>query len=90
MPNLVTVQPALNNFTTLDAMYPEDPLGMGTPTDKAVDYVVTNFPGLNQGDMLDAKADPIYVVLATDGQPNDCCSGSQGGGMVPIRWWNRR
>jgi hypothetical protein len=81
-PNLVTVQPALNNFATLDAMYPRDPLGMGTPTDKAVDYVVTNLPVLNQGDMLDAKADPIYVVLATDGQPNDLCAGFQGGGMV--------
>jgi hypothetical protein len=74
---LVTVQPALNNLAAITASYSTMPLGMGTPTDKALDHVVTTLPVLNQG-MLDAKTGPVYVVLATDGQPNDC--GGFGGG----------
>jgi hypothetical protein len=75
---LVTVQPALNNHAMLAAMYPTTPLGMGTPTDKALDHVVTTLPVTPQ-QMLDARGKPIYVVLATDGQPNDACDG--GGGI---------
>ena len=75
---LVTVQPALNNFTALNAAYPMMPLGMGTPTDKALDHVVTTLPVATQA-MLDARNEPIYVVLATDGSPNDSCGG--GGGL---------
>lgn len=76
---LVTVEPALNNMKMLAAQYPNDPLGMGTPTDKALDHVVTSLPVLNQA-KADAKNDPVYVVLATDGQPNDNCGGLGGGG----------
>jgi len=78
---LVTVQPALNNHAMLSAMYPMMPLGMGTPTDKALDHVVTTLPTTPQ-QMLDARGKPIYVVLATDGQPNDACDsgGIFGGG----------
>lgn len=75
---LVTVQPALDNHAALAAMYPMMPLGMGTPTDKALDHVVTTLPVTPQ-QMLDARGKPIYVVLATDGQPNDVCDG--GGGI---------
>ncbi|HKU42139.1 MAG TPA: vWA domain-containing protein [Polyangiales bacterium] len=71
---LVTVQPALNNFAALEAAYPMQPLGMGTPTDKALEHVVTNLPVVNKA-MLDTRNEPIYVVLATDGQPNDNCGG---------------
>jgi hypothetical protein len=76
---LVTVQPALNNLATLTAHYPMNPLANGTPTDKALDYVVNNLPVLNTG-VLDTTAGPTYVVLATDGQPNDNC-GTGGGGF---------
>jgi hypothetical protein len=75
---LVTVPPALNNFMALDAMYPQQPLGMGTPTDKALDHVVTTLPVVATP-TLDTKVQPIYVVLATDGAPNDSCGG--GGGI---------
>jgi hypothetical protein len=71
---LVTVQPALNNFAMLDAAYPQMPLGMGTPTDKALDHVVTSLPVQNSA-MLDTRGKPVYVVLATDGAPNDSCGG---------------
>jgi hypothetical protein len=76
---LVTVQPALDNFAALDAAYPQMPLGMGTPTDKALDHVVTSLPVVTQS-VLDTKNKPIYVVLATDGQPNDNCGSGGGGG----------
>ena len=75
---LVTVQPALNNLTALAAQYPMVPLANGTPTDKALDYVVKNLPVLNTG-MLDVTTGPTYVVLATDGQPNDNCGTGSGG-----------
>jgi hypothetical protein len=71
---LITVQPELNNLAALSAQYPMNPVAQGTPTDKALDYVVNNLPVLN-GNMLDVTAGPIYVVLATDGQPNDNCGG---------------
>ena len=76
---LVTVQPALNNFPALDMAYPMMPLGMGTPTDKALDHVVTTLPVITQT-MLDTRNEPIYVVLATDGSPNDSCG--RGGGIL--------
>ena len=86
---LVTVQPELNNLPALSATYPMDPVGMGTPTDKALEYVVNNLPVLNTG-MLDTTSGPIYVVLATDGSPNDMCGGGGifgggGGGDVEQR-----
>jgi hypothetical protein len=84
---LVTVAPALENHATLLAQYPMQPIGSGTPTDKALDHVVTTLPITNQA-MLDTAMDPIYVVLATDGQPNDMCGGgfpAPGGGSVEQR-----
>jgi hypothetical protein len=76
--SLVTLQPALNNFMAIDAMYPQTPLGSGTPTDKAIEHVVMNLPVLNE-QQLDERVDPIYVVLATDGAPNALCAGNGGG-----------
>jgi hypothetical protein len=75
--NLVTVEPALNNYAALDAQYPQAPIGTGTPTDKALDHVVTTLPVTNQ-QTLDVDEGPIFVVLATDGQPNDSCAGGFG------------
>jgi hypothetical protein len=71
---LVTVVPALQNHAAILAQYPAQPIGSGTPTDKALDHVVTTLPITNQT-TLDTAAEPIYVVLATDGQPNDMCGG---------------
>ena len=76
---LITAQPALNNLTQLSGQYPTTPVASGTPTDKALDYVVNNLPVLNTGS-LDATAGPTYVVLATDGSPNDMCGGGLLGG----------
>jgi hypothetical protein len=71
---LVTVEPALDNHAMIDAQYPQDPIGTGTPTDRALDYVVTNLPVGNTGTSTpDEPVEPVYVVLATDGAPNDAC-----------------
>jgi hypothetical protein len=75
---LVTVQPALDNYSMLSAQYPAMELGGWTPTDRALDNVVSTLPVTNSQVVLDAKPDPIYVILATDGAPNDQCSGDGG------------
>jgi hypothetical protein len=72
---LITVAPELNNHAALLARYPTAPIGSGTPTDKALDHVVTTLPITNQQVGPDQVASPIYVVLATDGSPNDTCGG---------------
>jgi hypothetical protein len=81
---LVTVQPAIDNYAMLSAQYPAMELGGWTPTYRAIDNVVTTLPVTNSQVVLDAKPDPIYVILATDGAPNDHCSGDgnrmRGGG----------
>jgi hypothetical protein len=73
---LITVDPALNNFAAIDAMYPMASVDQGTPTDKALDYVFTNFAMLDRP-LPDMLANPVYVILATDGAPNDPCGSSQ-------------
>lgn len=83
---LVTVDPALDNLPKMAGQYPMAPLAQGTPTDKALEYVVNDLPVLNEG-MLDQTGGPVYVVLATDGAPNDNC-GAGGGrrqnGNAPV------
>jgi len=90
--NLVTVQPELNNFATLDAQLPAEEPGGWTPTDRALEHVVANLPVVNTA-APDADNGPIYVILATDGAPNDRCGGEQdqmggqgmgGGGLDPV------
>jgi hypothetical protein len=76
--NLVTVDPALTNYAVLNAMYPMDPIGQGTPTDKALDEVFAKLPMAGAA-MPGVATDPVYVVLATDGSPNDTCGDSGGG-----------
>lgn len=77
---LITVNPALNNLSMLASQYPMQPVANGTPTDKALDHVVMNLPILGNTGMLDMQNGPTYVVLATDGSPNDMCGGLIGGG----------
>ena len=77
--NLVVVDPALDNYATIDAAYPAQELGGWTPTDRAIQHVVTNLPVTN-AQQLDTDVDPVYVVLATDGAPNDHCGTDGGGG----------
>lgn len=73
-PRLVVVEPALNNFSALDPLIPMLPPGGSTPTHKAMAQVLSHLPANLQ--VPDAMVDPVYVVLATDGAPNDFCAGA--------------
>ncbi|MFI5306858.1 MAG: hypothetical protein ACHQ53_05890 [Polyangiales bacterium] len=76
----VDVNPALNNAMAIDMMYPQTELGGSTPTDKAMqavmDKLIMGRPATGP-DMMAPQ--PTYVVLATDGAPNDICTGGMGG-----------
>jgi hypothetical protein len=72
-PQIVEVKPAANNAGIIDQMFPAMELGGSTPTDKAMNYVVDQLIKLRKG------TDPQFILLATDGQPNDICTGGTGG-----------
>lgn len=76
-PRLATVEPALMNFAAIEAMYPTLAPGGSTPTDKALAQVQSHLP--QSLPAPDSVEDPVYVVLATDGAPNDFCSMGGGG-----------
>lgn len=75
-PRLVTVEPALNNFAALDSLIPMLPPGGSTPTHKALAQVLSHLPAATM--LPDGTVEPTYVVLATDGAPNDYCRGMGG------------
>ena len=68
-PDLLTVAPAIDNLTPIDASFPPRPSGGFTPTGEALQSVV---------DSLKASAAQTphrgrrIIVLATDGEPNGC------------------
>jgi hypothetical protein len=72
-PQIVEVKPAANNAAVIDQMFPTMELGGSTPTDKAMNYVVDQLTALRKG------SDPQFILLATDGAPNDICTGGMGG-----------
>jgi hypothetical protein len=77
-PQLIEVPPALNNFAAIDPMFPQVELGGSTPTHKAMMRAVDSLIALRTMDP-DAMNKPQYIILATDGQPNDICVGGVGG-----------
>jgi hypothetical protein len=79
-PRLAVIEPALNNFAVLDPAIPALPPGGSTPTHKAMAQVLSHLPANLQ--VPDGAVDPVYVVLATDGAPNDFCAGM--GGFNPF------
>jgi hypothetical protein len=74
-PQLVEVKPASGNAAAIDAMYPAVELGGSTPTDKAMNHVVDQLLAVKGR----SASDPQFILLATDGQPNDICMGGMGG-----------
>jgi hypothetical protein len=75
-PNVVSVPTALNNAMAITAMYPTMELGGSTPTHKALTQVVDGL--LEQTASPDANLQPQYIVLATDGEPNELCANASG------------
>ena len=77
-PQLVEIKPKPMNAAAIDLMYPTIELGGSTPTDKAMNYVVDQLIALGRpGQPL--YGNPQFIILATDGQPNDICIGGTGG-----------
>jgi hypothetical protein len=78
---LGVIMPALNNATAVNGGLPMNPPGMFTPTGLALDMIVDMLPDPMTGDP-DNPIEPQLIVLATDGDPNDCELGFGGPGMA--------
>jgi hypothetical protein len=76
-PRLVSVPPMFSNGKAIDTMYPAKELGGSTPTDKALAAAVEQVTLLTAG--KDPAQNPGFIILATDGEPNDLCFGGKGG-----------
>jgi hypothetical protein len=72
-PRIISVEPKKDNFADINTVFTTDPLGGSTPTDKALQAVVSHLPMGGQP-VLDGMVSPTIVVLATDGEPNDYCT----------------
>lgn len=81
-PRVVVSEPKKNAFMDISMVVGVDPLGGSTPTDKALNVVVSHLDDMT-GQVLDARVYPTIVVLATDGEPNDLCGGMGGFGGGP-------
>lgn len=77
-PQLIEVAPAIMNFAAIDAAYPQAELGGSTPTDKAMTHVMDQMTMAAMAEP-DPMNHPRYVILATDGEPNDICAMGVGG-----------
>jgi hypothetical protein len=64
------IEPALNNLQPISAGLPPGPPGLTTPTGLALQEVVNRLP--DPALALDEEIGPQIIVLATDGDPNDC------------------
>lgn len=65
-PALQIVDPALNNYDAIDAVYTRNGTIPGTPTGEALEAVIANSA------LSMSTPDPTVFVLATDGDPNGC------------------
>ena len=76
-PQLIEVPPALFNANAIDTAFPQAELGGSTPTDKAMNHVVDQLVADSAG--IPPDMNDRFIILATDGQPNDVCVGGLGG-----------
>jgi hypothetical protein len=78
--------PELNNAGVIDMLYPQQELGGSTPTDRAIGPVMDRLiPMVGMPSPDGQPVGDIYVILATDGAPNDICVGGVGGDGSPQR-----
>lgn len=77
-PQLIDVPIAVNNAAAIDMAFPATELGGSTPTDRAMAHAVDLMVGRQNSDP-DGEPHPQYIILATDGAPNDICVGGVGG-----------
>src|SRR5262249_7056571 len=80
-PQLIDVPPAPMNAAAIDMKFPMTELGGSTPTDKAMMHVMDALLANKPQPSPDGKpAGKQYVILATDGAPNDICVNTGTGG----------
>ncbi|HET8937391.1 MAG TPA: vWA domain-containing protein [Polyangiales bacterium] len=70
-PDMTEVPTALSNLSAMNAAYPAQEIGGGTPTGEALQKVVDGLPEFGA---LDSTERPPIIILATDGEPNGCNS----------------
>lgn len=68
-PMITSVPPALDNYAAIASIYRDADVIEDTPTGDAIDAVID---GLDLAVNPDIAADPIVLVLATDGEPDRC------------------
>jgi len=68
-PMITSVQPALNNYDAISAIYSDADVVEDTPTGDSIDAVID---GLGLTTNPDVMMDPVVLVLATDGEPDRC------------------
>ena len=74
------------NAMAIDTIFPARELGGSTPTDRAMSHVMDALIAAQKPQGPDDKPQgPVYVILATDGAPNDICVGGVGGDGSPQR-----
>lgn len=83
-PQLLEVMPArLDSAMAIDMAFPEAELGGSTPTHKVLEHVMDELiPTLQEPAPDGQPMGKVYVILATDGAPNDICVGGVGGDGV--------
>jgi hypothetical protein len=70
-PDMTDVPAALTNLSAMNAAYPAQEIGGGTPTGEALQKVIDGLPEFGA---LDSTERPPIIILATDGEPNGCNS----------------
>jgi hypothetical protein len=76
-PRYSRVAPKFMNAGPINQAFPQKEPGGSTPTHKAMNDAVTQMMMSAAG--KDPASNPHFIILATDGQPNDICMGGVGG-----------
>lgn len=80
-PQLIeSMPPQLDNAAAIDMIYPQVELGGSTPTDRVLGHVMDGLiASLGTARPDEPAPSKTYVILATDGAPNDICVNGAGG-----------
>ena len=77
---LEAMPPKLDNASAIDMVFPQVELGGSTPTDRVAAHVIDALIASQVPARPDEPApSKTYVILATDGAPNDICVNGKGG-----------
>jgi hypothetical protein len=68
-PMITSVQPALDNYDAISAIYAPADVIEDTPTGDSIDAVIDS---LDLSNNPDVQNDPVVLILATDGEPDRC------------------